>query len=385
MMKFKDSYVAYLLMYLCYFLSLALFSGLISIYLMDKGYTASQVSFVVSCSFVLSMLFQPIIGYLNDHYDMKKVNCLCLFLSALLGIGFVWMNNIYTIALFYSFALALFNGTNPVIERMAIFSPFTYGHIRIWGTIGYAIGSQIGGLIYQYISPESMYFCFSISLLICVLGIYGTRDIKAYVEEKLQKRVSFKDVFFDRQFIMYLVVASLFYGITNINSTYLPAMFQNEGIAVNIVSTIIFFITLSELPIIFFSHKYMDQLTNKQLLVGILCLLMIQFFTYSFIHMKVIKIIIAIMTKAVATMTFIMLNMKIVASLVDESHQMTALAVVSTFKSLASILFQSVGGFILDYSSYQILFIFLFISSMITLLICCFMKLPKGNDKRLFH
>lgn len=385
MMKFKDSYVAYLLMYLCYFLSLALFSGLISIYLMDKGYTASQVSFVVSCSFVLSMLFQPIIGYLNDHYDMKKVNCLCLFLSALLGIGFVWMNNIYTIALFYSFALALFNGTNPVIERMAIFSPFTYGHIRIWGTIGYAIGSQIGGLIYQYISPESMYFCFSISLLICVLGIYGTRDIKAYVEEKLQKRVSFKDVFFDRQFIMYLVVASLFYGITNINSTYLPAMFQNEGIAVNIVSTIIFFITLSELPIIFFSHKYMDQLTNKQLLVGILCLLMIQFFTYSFIHMKVIKIIIAIMTKAVATMTFIMLNMKIVASLVDESHQMTALAVVSTFKSLASILFQSVGGFILDYSSYQILFIFLFISSMIILLICCFMKLPKGNDKRLFH
>lgn len=384
MMKFKDSYVAYLLMYLCYFLSLALFSGLISIYLMDKGYTASQVSFVVSCSFVLSMLFQPIIGYLNDHYDMKKVNCLCLFLSALLGIGFIWMNNIYTIALFYSFALALFNGTNPVIERMATFSPFTYGHIRIWGTIGYAIGSQIGGMIYQYISPESMYLCFSLSLILCILGIYGTSGIPRTQEIHTQKKSSSIDIF-HQSFIMYLLVASLFYGITNINSTYLPAMFQNEGMTVDLVSTIIFFVTLSELPIIFFSHKYMDQLTNKQLLVGILCLLMIQFFTYSFIHMKVIKIIIAIMTKAVATMTFIMLNMKIVASLVDESHQMTALAIVSTFKSLASILFQSVGGFILDYSNYQILFIFLFISSMITLLICCFMKLPKGNDKRLFH
>lgn len=385
MIKFKESYLAYLLMYLFYFFSLALFSGLISIYLMDKGYTASQVSLVVSCSFVLSMIFQPFIGYLNDHFAVKRVNGFCLFLSALLGICFIWMKNIYLIALVYSLALALFNGTNPVIERMATFSPFTYGHIRIWGTIGYAIGSQIGGLIYQYISPESMYFCFSISLLICVLGIYGTRDVKTYVEEKLQKRDSFKDVFFNRQFIMYLVVASLFYGITNINSTYLPAMFQNEGIAVNIVSTIIFFITLSELPIIFFSHKYMDQLTNKQLIMSIMCLLIIQFFTYSFVHIKMLQIIVAILTKAVATMTFIMLNMKIIASLVDELHQMTALAVVSTFKSLASILFQSAGGLILDYSSYQILFIFLLISSVITFLICCFMKLPKGNEKNLFH
>lgn len=385
MMKFKDSYLAYLLMYLCYFLSLALFSGLISIYLMDKGYMASQVSFVVSCSFVLSMVFQPFIGYLNDHFAVKKVNSFCLFLSAILGISFIWMTNIYLIALVYSLALALFNGTNPVIERMATFSRFTYGHIRIWGTIGYALGSQIGGLIYQYISPESMYVCFSISLLLCILGIYGTSDIKRSKNTQSQNKGSLKNIFLNQQLIMYLLVASLFYGITNINSTYLPAMFQNEGIAVDNVSTIIFFITLSELPIIFFSHKYMDQLTNKQLILGVMGLLIIQFFTYSFVHIEILQIIVAIFTKAVATMTFIMLNMKIVASLVDETHQMTALAIVSTFKNLASVLFQSVGGFILDCSSYQTLFTFLLISSIVTFLICCLMKLPKGNEKRLFH
>lgn len=129
----------------------------------------------------------------------------------------------------------------------------------------------------------------------------------------------------------------------------------------------------------------MDQLTNKQLIMSVMCLLIIQFFTYSFVHIQTLQIIVAILIKAVTTMTFIMLNMKIIASLVDELHQMTALAVVSTFKNLASVLFQSAGGLILDYSSYQILFIFLLISSIGTLLICCFMKLPKGNEKNLFH
>lgn len=230
-----------------------------------------------------------------------------------------------------------------------------------------------------------MYVCFSISLLLCILGIYGTSDIKRSKNTQSQNKGSLKNIFLNQQLIMYLLVASLFYGITNINSTYLPAMFQNEGIAVDNVSTIIFFITLSELPIIFFSHKYMDQLTNKQLILGVMGLLIIQFFTYSFVHIEILQIIVAIFTKAVATMTFIMLNMKIVASLVDETHQMTALAIVSTFKNLASVLFQSVGGFILDCSSYQTLFTFLLISSIVTFLICCLMKLPKGNEKRLFH
>ena len=65
-------------MYFFYFFSLAVFSGYISVYLMDKGYQSTQVSFVVSCSFVLSMIIQPIVGYLNDHYHQKRLNMIIL-------------------------------------------------------------------------------------------------------------------------------------------------------------------------------------------------------------------------------------------------------------------------------------------------------------------
>ena len=90
MKKYNGSYFSYFLMYMFYYLSMALFSGLISVYLMDKGYSASNVSFVVSSSIILSMITQPFIGNLCDNYDKKMVNGLLLMLSAVVGIIFIF-------------------------------------------------------------------------------------------------------------------------------------------------------------------------------------------------------------------------------------------------------------------------------------------------------
>ena len=59
---YKNSYLSHFLMYNFYYLSWALFSALISVYLMDRGFKASDVSLVVSASFLTSMITQPIIG-----------------------------------------------------------------------------------------------------------------------------------------------------------------------------------------------------------------------------------------------------------------------------------------------------------------------------------
>ena len=120
------------------------------------------------------------------------------------------------------------------------------------------------------------------------------------------------------------------------------------------------------------------------MLIIVMCLLSIQLFTYSFIPIPMVQIIIAILTKAVATMSYIMINIKIISMLIDKQHQMTALAVVSMLKSFSSIVFQSIGGYILDNSSYRMLFLFLFACSIVALGICIFLKLPENKDSHLF-
>ena len=377
---YKNSYFSYLLMYFFYFFSLAVFSGYISVYLMDKAYHASQVSMVVSCSFILSMIIQPIVGYFNDHYSQKRLNMLILLLAAVLGIIFIYAQNIYMIALIYSLALGLFNAANPVIENMATLSRFSYGKIRIWGTIGYAVASKISGVIYDDVSPEAMYTFFTIGLILCVIGIYGTQNVKQVKTQKKEKTTGL----FQKNFIIYLVIVCLFYAITNTNTTYLPAMFQNLGLSMNTISTVIFILTLSELPIIYFSPYYMNRLSNKQLLVGIFVLLIVQFFTYSFIKQEIIVIIVSICTKAVSTMLFIMLNLRIVTTIVDMKHQMSALALVQTCRNFGSIVFQFVAGYLIDFYSYDIFYLILCLLSIVGMVICIFYRIPSGNHQHLF-
>lgn len=378
--RYKNSYLSYLLMYFFYFFSLAVFSGYISVYLMDKGYHASQVSMVVSWSFILSMVIQPIIGYLNDHYHQKTLNMLILLIAAILGVCFIYAQNIYLIAMIYSLALGLFNAASPVIENMATLSRFSYGKIRIWGTIGYAVASKVSGVIYDYVSPEAMYAFFTIGLIFCVIGIYGTQNVK---QIKMQKKEKSSGLL-QKNFIIYLVIVCLFYAITNTNTTYLPAMFQNMGLSMNTTSTVIFILTLSELPVIFFSHQYMNRLTNKQLLVGIFILLIIQFLTYSCIHQPLIVVIVSICTKAVSTMLFIMLNLKIVSTIVDIKHQMSALALVQTCRNLGSIVFQWIAGYLIDFYSYDIFYLILALLSIVGMIICLLYRIPSGNDQHLF-
>lgn len=102
---YKNSYLSYFLMYFFFFFCLAFFSGFISVYLMDQGYSASEVSFVVSCSFVLSVIVQPFIGKLNDQYESRYVNSLLLLIAGVSGIIFIFLKNIYLIALVYSLVL----------------------------------------------------------------------------------------------------------------------------------------------------------------------------------------------------------------------------------------------------------------------------------------
>lgn len=378
--RYQNSYLSYLLMYFFYFFSLAVFSGYISVYLMDKGYHASQVSFVVSCSFIASMIIQPIVGYLNDHYHQKQFNMLLLMLAAMLGICFIYANHLYLIAAIYSLALGLFNAANPFIENMATLSRFQYGKIRVWGTVGYAVASKVCGFIYDYVSPKTMYLFFTIGLIICVMGIYGTQNIKKPPVQKKEKSAGL----LQKNFIIYLLIVCLFYAVTNTNTTYLPAMFQNIGLSMNVTSTVIFFLTLSELPIIFFSHRYMNKLTNKQLLIIVFLLLIIQFLTYSIIQQQIIVIIVSICTKAVSTMLFIMLNLKIVSTIVDMKYQMSALALFQTCRNLGSILFQWVAGYLIDFYSYDIFYLILCLLSLVGLMICIFYHIPSGRDRHLF-
>lgn len=389
--RYRGSYFSYFLMYLFYYLSLALFSGLISVYLMDRGYSASQVSFVVSVQYALSMLTQPVFGHLSDRYDRKKVNGLLLLASGVASVLFIHAHGLWAVTLLYSIGMCLMNGVNPVIEKMATTSRHRYGAIRIWGTIGYAIGSQVSGIIYERISPEAMYLFFAAGIVLCVVGLFGTQEIiktrendNAKKAGKQAEQMETGGLWKNRQYLYYLLLAALFYGATNVNSTYLPAMYQSAGLDVDLAATVIFAATMMELPVILLSGRYMNRIGNRHLLMGVFALLVVQFGVYAFLPVTAVKVAATVLTKSVATMAFIMINLKVVATVVDGAHQITALAFVSTVKSLVSIVFQSASGIVIDRFSYAAFYMGMLAVAAAGLFLASVFRVNSGDGLNLF-
>lgn len=382
--RYKNSYLCYFLMYNFYYLSWAIFSALISIYLLDKGFKASEVSLVVSTSFLTSMIFQPVIGMFSDRYDVKKVNFVLFTLAGIGGLAFMFASSLITITIGYSFVLTLINGTNPVMEKIASSSPYQYGKIRIWGTIGYATGSWLAGMIYQLISPSAIFICFIITMILCIIGLLGTQT-PSELGQNNEEKTKTSTLFHNYKYLYYLIIAAIFQGITNMANTYIPAMFQNDGLKVSLVSTILSFAVLCEAPLVLFSHKFMDKLTNKRLLIIAYSMITIQFLCYALNVWLPLKVIITLITKHPSGMLFIMINLKIVSTLVPKEHQITALAFVQTLRNLSSIIFQNIAGQILNISSYQILFALSLIVIVVSFVLVILFKVPSGKDQKLFN
>lgn len=383
MKKFKNSYLSYFLIYSFYYLSWALFSALISVYLMGKGFKASEVSIVVSMSFFTSMLTQPLIGRLNERKNYKTIDSV-LFVIAIIGaIAFMLSDSFVAITLSYSLVLVVLNGINPVLEKVATSSPFQYGKIRIWGTIGYALGSQLAGILYDKISPSSIFIVFIFTVLLCILGLLNTEPDMP-VTAKKEKKGSASSLLRNKTFLYYLLICTVFYGVTNMSNTFIPTMLVHEGLSVDVTSTILSLAVFCEAPLILFSHKFMDQLSNKTLLLISVSMVFVQCAVYGF-HLPLPLILIAtFIAKHPAGMLYIMINLKVINTIVDKEQQIEALALVSTLKNLVAIIFQYAAGRILDVTSYGNLYLICTVFILVDLFLVIFYRIAKGTDRRLF-
>lgn len=385
--KFQNSYFAYFLMYNFYFLAYALFSTLISVYMLDKGYSASQVSLVVSASFFSSMIVQPLMGILNDKIGIKKVTIYSFLLINIAAIFFMQANNLLLLTVWYSAVLMLVNGVNPVMDVLAARSPYTYGKIRIWGTFGYAMGSQLAGLIYKFISPQAIFIVFIGMMCVSILGVLGIEPKQNQRPKKatqMKNDSSIGKIFKNKTYLFYLLIVALYSGVGNTGHTYILSMLEHSGLSVNMATTVVAISVICESPLIFFSYLFMDKVPIKKLLYIPLGILLLQYVIYGLDLGLTSKILLTLMSKHATGMLLIMVTLKIVANIVDENYLVTAIALVQTARNLGTILIQNIAGDIIDKSGYEMMSLFLAGVMVLVLVLAFFLKVPNKSNQKLF-
>lgn len=174
--RYKNSYLSYVIFYVGYYAVFSVFGSVLAVYLAGLGLGDREVSLVLSAGGIFSLAITPISGWLHDRSkSQKQVLTVTLCLIALLAMAFSACRSVGLLFLLGGMVNALVNSVTPVCERVAGSSRYRYGLLRVWGTIGYAMGAQAAGLAIERLPSWAPFALTAGSCGLCLLGLWGAQ------------------------------------------------------------------------------------------------------------------------------------------------------------------------------------------------------------------
>lgn len=384
----KGSYIYYALGNGMFYFSWAMFSCIISVYLAGINCSATEISLITSAAALFAVVTQPVTGFLADKFRSPKLIAIIAgALTIVSGLLFAYTRSFFFLFLLNGFTQGFLNGITALSDRLATASPYPFGSIRVWGSILYAVAAQVSGIVYDYISPLANYYIFAVGLLIMLFSFYMMNDAKPLVTGKVVK-VTTKEViqhlWHNKPFKIFMLIYILFQGPSSAQMVYLPLMIKGLGGTTTIVGTTLLFSTLSEIPAVLFSDRYMKKISYKSLMIFACILSIIRFVWYSTCPSPYM-IMSVFFFQGLTTIVFILVAVRIILDLVDEQYVNSAYGISSMLaRGLSALIFQIIGGQILDAipgtGGFTVLYL-LFASSITVALILCFkFKFKKNNE-----
>ena len=388
--RFKGSYLSYVLIYFFTYFAMSCFVSVLSVYLTNIGKTGTEMSFIVSASGIFSFAALPVVGYLCDRTGKSRlISGVLLIAMGVMAVVFSLCREVWALFLLDGLLLACMNTTMPVSERLAAATKFRYGVLRIWGTVGFAAGAQAAGVAIQYFPPVVMFVLIFVSSLIAATGYLGAEDPivskdaegeNSEPEQQKEKKAPLSSFLKNGQFLLYLLIAFLFYAASGVNFNYAAYLLDSLGVDTGAVGTVIAVSTLVEMPLILFSHKFMDRFSGKTLLLISCGLNVLQFLCYGLTRSAWAVIAVMVLIKALAATLFMMLILKIVRNLVAPELTTTGLSIANSATNLSVIIMQNIGGRILDSAGIQILYLVLAGITACALLLTCFLRVENKES-----
>ena len=392
---FKERlYQQYVILFIFYFMSMAALSSLITVYMRDIGKNGSEISFILILSNIIALIIQGLIGYSNEQWGTRKTVTIYVLISAVISMGLFFFTGNWLFGLVYGLANAITLGLAPLFDVLAANSPYRFGQIRLWGTIGYAAGQQISGIIYDFLSPKSIFILYLACYFASIVFLYTlpkpeqpivSSEQPAEKKEEISGGHTIRNIFQNKPFITYLLLAFIIFGTNTVNTSYLPLLLTDTGAPVAIVSTTLTVALFAEVIAMAFSHRFMDHFTNKQLLLAVLFLsgteYLINFLSDDFLVLSIATVL----TKFFASGTFIMLNLKMVSTLLNRKLIATGTAVVAMLsRNIGTIFFQLMAGPVIDNVGLNYLYLILFVFTVLAAVIALLFKVPAQPKERLF-
>ena len=257
--------------YLGFYSAQAIFGTYLNLYLNDVGFSKTQMGMFTSLSTLLVLIVQPLWGYVSDRSKTKnRILNLLLIAGATTILGFYLNINYWWIMVVNCLFCVSYNPVPPLLDNLSLEtlesskSIFDFGHIRLGGTVGYAIGVLTAGQLMQN-QYRRMFYMISLLLLCAFICLQFVPPVMGYRQKA--KKSSFKELLSDKKIFCFIFMNFIFSLGTVIYYSYYPLYFTTIGGDSQKVGILMFVTAVSEVPFWLIAGRLTERFGYKKMMV----------------------------------------------------------------------------------------------------------------------
>lgn len=334
-------------------------AGFIVAYLQSKGLGTAQVGIIMSFSSVVMMVAPPLWGMLADKlHSIRRVFTLCLILAAVLyaltpltsflsSCSVVAMSIILTLSAFFRAPTSSLMD-NWVVRTARQIPGISYGSIRIWGSIGYAVISFALMYIVTWFSLESSFYFYSLTAAAVLLLSRRLPD-----EQKASSpAVAFKELRVGRIFKDYWLATFLIFLILRgislyCSNNFLPFLIADVGGDTASLGAINAIRALCEVPLLLLSQRLIRRFGMIRLIVTSSIMYLLGELGYSAVS-SVGQIIAVQCMAGVAYGLFVACQVQYVAQIAPKGLSATAQTMAAALPAMTGIFGNALAGWVME-------------------------------------
>lgn len=247
---------------------LALFIPFLPVFLKEQGFTTSEVGLVIGAGGFITIIAQPLWGMISDKTKtLRKVMLLLILLAAVCGFILFNMESfwllVFTAMLVYFFLMPLDPLTESLNYTMTEASGTSYGSVRTYGALGYAVLSLIVGYVMKWFGMNSVSILFVFLGIVCFIIMWKLPD--APTSSRPVTIDGLKKVLTNKQMILFLLLIFASSIPARMNDTFLGIHINNLGGDTSLVGVAFFISAASEIIVFALSYLWLRQ--GKELLI----------------------------------------------------------------------------------------------------------------------